>query len=113
MELPDPPLPPETWAATPSAAQALILALHERLRDAAPLQGMEVAASHLVAIVESTDDAVVGLAFDGTITSWNPGAARIYGYTAAEMLGTSLFRLIPPERTARARAVLARVSHGE
>jgi len=83
------------------------------VRDATPRPGLEAAGSRLAAIVESTDDAVISLTFDGTVTSWNPGAERIYGYSAEEMLGRSLFRLIPAERTERAHAVLARVSQGE
>jgi PAS domain S-box-containing protein len=83
------------------------------VRDVTPRRELEAAGSRLAAIVESTDDAVVSMTFDGTVMSWNPGAERIYGYTAEEMLGRSLFRLIPAERTERAREVLARVRQGE
>jgi len=52
----------------------------------------------LASIVESTNDAVIGKALDGTIVSWNKGAERIYGYSADEVLGRSIAILIPPDR---------------
>jgi PAS domain S-box-containing protein len=52
----------------------------------------------LASIVESTDDAVIGKALDGTIISWNKGAERIYGYRADEVIGRSIALLIPPDR---------------
>jgi PAS domain S-box-containing protein len=52
----------------------------------------------LASIVESTDDAVIGKARDGTIVSWNRGAERIYGYTADEAIGRSISIVIPPDR---------------
>jgi PAS domain S-box-containing protein len=51
----------------------------------------------LASIVESTDDAVIGKALDGTIISWNKGAERIYGYRADEVIGRSIAMLIPPD----------------
>jgi len=52
----------------------------------------------LASIVESTDDAVIGKALDGTIISWNKGAERIYGYSAEEVIGRSIAMLIPADR---------------
>jgi two-component system CheB/CheR fusion protein len=52
----------------------------------------------LAAIVEATDDAISTVSVDGVITSWNLGSERMYGYTAAEMVGNHVTRLLPPDR---------------
>jgi two-component system cell cycle sensor histidine kinase/response regulator CckA len=67
----------------------------------------------LAAIVSSADDAIVGKQLDGIVTSWNAAAERIFGYTAAEMIGQSIYRLIPPELHDLEGEVLRRVSRGE
>ena len=48
--------------------------------------------------MESSEDAIIGKNLDGTITSWNAGAERIYGYSAAEAMGRPISLLMPPER---------------
>jgi PAS domain S-box-containing protein len=52
----------------------------------------------LAAIVESSDDAIMGKTLDGAIVSWNPGAERMYGYKAKEMVGKPVSLLVPPDR---------------
>jgi two-component system cell cycle sensor histidine kinase/response regulator CckA len=71
------------------------------------------ATTRLAAIVASSADAIVGKKLDGTITSWNASAERIFGYSAAEMIGSSIFRLIPPQLHESEREVLQRVARGE
>jgi len=69
--------------------------------------------SHLAAIVETTDDAVIGKTLDGKIVSWNHGAEEIYGYTAAEIVGRSVFDLIPAEHQKEYDGIMAKLKAGE
>jgi two-component system, cell cycle sensor histidine kinase and response regulator CckA len=69
--------------------------------------------ARLAAIVDSSNDAIIGKTLEGVITSWNRAAERIFGYPAAEMVGGSIFTLIPEEHQAAERDVLERLSRGE
>ena len=73
----------------------------------------ELESARLAAIVSSSDDAIIGKTLDGTITSWNAGATSILGYEASEMIGQSIFRIIPPELHEEERQILARLERGE
>jgi PAS domain S-box-containing protein len=68
--------------------------------------------SLLAAIVRSSDDAIIGKDRDGIITTWNPGAERLYGYAAEEILGQSIAKLIPRARAGEDDDILARVLAG-
>jgi len=70
-------------------------------------------AAYLAAIVASSDDVIVSKTLDGIITSWNPAAERILGYTAAEAIGKHIRLIIPPERWAEEDDVLAHIRRGE
>ena len=72
-----------------------------------------LAADFLSAIVESTDDAILGKDLDGTILSWNPAAERLYGYAAAEAIGLPVSMLLPDDRPHEMQDILARVRAGE
>jgi PAS domain S-box-containing protein len=71
------------------------------------------ASYRLSAIVTSSDDAIVSKDLDGTVQSWNAGAELIFGYTAEEMIGQSIRRIIPADRQAEEDEVLRRVRRGE
>ncbi len=68
--------------------------------------------AYLASIIESCDDAIVGTTIDGTVLTWNAGAERLYGYTAAEMVGRSVSILIPPCRLEELRETLDKLSRG-
>ncbi len=67
--------------------------------------------ARLAAIVESSFEAIIGMAADGTITTWNAGAERIYGYTPAEAIGSSLSLVLPDDRKGELRALIDRGRH--
>ena len=68
---------------------------------------------HFKAIIDSSDDAIISKTTEGIITSWNPGAERIFGYSAAEVIGRPLKILIPADRAAEEPKILARIASGE
>ena len=67
----------------------------------------------LAAIVASSEDAIMSKSPTGIITSWNPGAERLFGYTAGEILGRSMVELFPPELRSEETELLSRVARGE
>jgi PAS domain S-box-containing protein len=69
--------------------------------------------SRLAAIIDSSEDAIIGKDLNGIIVSWNRGAERIYGYTPEEMIGSSITTLIPKERPDEIPSILAKVRRGE
>jgi PAS domain S-box-containing protein len=69
--------------------------------------------ARLAAIVESSNDAIIGESLEGIITSWNKSAERIYGYRVAEVLGRSVQMLVPRERAQEVTEILDRMKHGE
>jgi PAS domain S-box-containing protein len=73
----------------------------------------EEAHDRLAAIVESSEDAIISKGLDGTITSWNPAAERLFGYRAGEILGRSINLIVPPRCQAEAAIVLERLRAGE
>src|SRR5258705_3985823 len=67
----------------------------------------------LASIVESSQDAIVGEDLDGNVISWNKGAEKLYGYTAEEALGQSIWLRIPPNRADEAILMMERRRRGE
>jgi len=69
--------------------------------------------ARLATLVEHSADAIISRSADGTITSWNPAAEHVFGYSAEEMVGQTMDRTIPPERDGEAQHLLERVLGGE
>jgi PAS domain S-box-containing protein len=86
---------------------------------AAPLSRFEMrtgdfdAQARLAAIIQFSDDAIIGKTLDGTITSWNPAAERLFGYSAEEAVGRSIVMLFPAERAAEEGRLLASILRGD
>ncbi|MBN9664030.1 MAG: PAS domain S-box protein [Acidobacteria bacterium] len=74
---------------------------------------MSISSAYLASIIESSDDAIISKTLDGQVTSWNQAAESIFGYTAAEMIGQSISRILPPDRLAEMAAILERIRRGE
>ena len=77
------------------------------------LSPLERAQVRLAAIVECSDDAIIGKDLNGIVTDWNRGAEMIFGYTTGEMVGTSILRLIPQDRQAEEDFILGRIRGGQ
>ena len=82
------------------------------IRDITARKEEEMARSWMAAIIESSNDAVIGKDLNGVLTSWNAGAERIFGYSAREILGISVLRLVPPERQAEEEQILSQIRRG-
>jgi PAS domain S-box-containing protein len=87
-----------------------------------PVSQLQVLQSHidtdaeflfLKAIVQNADDAIVSKTLEGIVTSWNPGAEKLFGYTASEMIGNSISILIPPDQPDEEPNILRRLVRGE
>ncbi len=73
----------------------------------------EAASARLAAIVEFSDDAIVGKDLNSIISSWNRGAEKLFGHTADEIVGDSIMRLIPADRQGEENQILAKIRRGE
>jgi PAS domain S-box-containing protein len=85
----------------------------ERKQFELALRNSEQRLRSLASIVQYSDDAIVSKNLDGLIISWNPGAERIFGYSAAEAVGQPITLVIPQDRHDEERTILARIRRGE
>ncbi|HUX22765.1 MAG TPA: PAS domain S-box protein [Spirochaetia bacterium] len=92
----------------PSSNGLFVLSVDESERH-----HLDTVTSRLAAIVSSSDQAIIGKRLDGTITDWNLGAERLYGYTASEVVGKPISVLLPPDRKDELASILARIGRGE
>jgi len=83
------------------------------VRDVTERKRAEENSIRLAAIVNSSDDAIIGKTVQGIITSWNPGAERMFGYSSDEAVGESMCILFPPECKGDEQKILDRVASGE
>ncbi len=83
------------------------------MRDITERKRLESISNSFKAIVSSSEDAIVSKSLDGIITSWNPGAEALFGYTSDEMIGKSMLALYPPDQLDKEQEILDRIRHGE
>ena len=83
------------------------------IRDVTERRNAEARLRHLAALVESSDEAIIGETIDGRIVSWNMGAERLYGYSAKEVIGRSISLLMPKDRHHELEEILEQIGRGE
>lgn len=94
-------------------AQGRVVAVSKIARDITERKKAEHLAQRLATIVKCSDDAIVSKDLNGIITTWNPGAERLFGYTADEVIGKSITVLIPPDRRDEEPGILEQIRRGE
>ena len=82
-------------------------------RDVTDLKRAESAIGYFKAMVESADDAIIGKTLDGVITTWNPAATRLYGYTAEEAIGKPITLIVPPDHRDELKGVFESLRRGQ
>lgn len=108
----------QEWPVSDSAApirdvRGALIGVVLVFREVSRERAAQLASERLAAIVEGSDDAIVGKDLRGIVTSWNSGARRIFGYTSDEMIGQSITKLLPPERIDEEQSILARLQRGQ
>jgi PAS domain S-box-containing protein len=83
------------------------------IRDISERKQAEKKLLHYAALVESSEDAIVGKTLDGHVTSWNRGAEKVFGYTRHEMAGKPISILFPADRMNEEPEILERIKRGE
>ena len=91
----------------------VVLDVTERKRTEQEFHEASILSQRLAAIVTSSDDAIASKNLQGIVTSWNPAAERIFGYTAEEMIGQSILKVIPPELHSDEDRILATITRGD
>ena len=98
-----------------NALQAEGKYVHSRTftRDVTEHRLTQMTLAYMAAIVESSEDAIIGKMLDGTILSWNAGAEKMFGYTAEEVRGKSISMLVPPYRPDEFSGLYEKIKRGE
>lgn len=100
-------------AAKPESVRRLRRAIKEQKQKLTLERQTQQAQARLAAIVESSEDAILSKTLDGIIRTWNRGAERLFGYTAAEAVGKSINLVVPSEFEGQEQEMLERISKGE
>ena len=85
------------------------LAIIEDIRE---WRAAEETRIRMAAIIDSSNDAIIGKTFEGVVTSWNPAAERLFGYTETEMIGNSILRIVAPENRDEELNLVSKVKNG-
>jgi PAS domain S-box-containing protein len=86
---------------------------HGFVQDITRRKETELASMRLAAIIDSSDDAILSNDLNSISTSWNRGAEKLFGYTASEIVGTSIMRLLPADRQEEENQILEKIARGE
>ena len=85
----------------------MTIGISARSRDIGERKRTETLQAQMAAIVDSSNDAIIGKTLEGVVTTWNRGAEQVYGYTAAEMIGQNVSQLVPGGRSDEIGAIIA------
>jgi PAS domain S-box-containing protein len=100
------------WTVAPSAPGERRLC-NAFLRDLTELEEAQQMQARLAAIVDSSEDAIIGTNYAGVIVTWNQGAERLYGYAADEVMGRHVSLVVPPDRMKELHGIMTRLRRGE
>jgi len=90
-----------------------IIGISKIVRDITLHRKAEVDGKRLMAIIETSDDLIISRDLNSTVTSWNESAERIFGFTAEDMIGTSILKIIPKEPHTEEPQILAKLIKGD
>jgi PAS domain S-box-containing protein len=94
-------------------ANGAIVGMTRTVRDLSEAKLAYESAQRMAAIVEHSEDAIISSTIDGIVTSWNPAAERLYGYSSQEMIGKSAQIVNPKDRVGEVKAMLNKISTGQ
>ena len=100
-------------AGTIIGASKIMEDITQQLMAEHKLRRLEADRSYLADVVESSNDAIIARSLDGMVVSWNKAAARMFGYTAAEIIGLPAARLVPPDRQGETERMFKKIKPGD
>jgi PAS domain S-box-containing protein len=90
-----------------------VVGVSETARDVTEQRRAYEAAQRLAAIVQNCEDAIIGRDLDGIITSWNPAAEQMYGYSSQEIVGKPIDLFVPEDQAHETDTILSRIKAGK